>query len=247
MRALLASVVVMSMSAQALAQARNNSPNFDNVGNPSNTNTVNPRTNSNATGGAATANPTSSATSRGGAASANPASTSGAMANPSASSGSSAVTISTGNTSFPSGQSIMSVPTVYVPSIATGSVCAIGASGGASWLGAGFAFGTTWESMQCERRQTAALLFNMGTPESKAAAKEVLCNSPEIRNAYLTIGHPCAADMMVVAGAAGRAVKPPPPPPELPAFDPQRYAKASDCLTAAQAVGAALSLCAGKP
>jgi hypothetical protein len=103
--------------------------------------------------------------------------------------------------------------------------------------------------MQCERRQTAALLFNMGTPESKAAAKEVLCNSPEIRNAYLTIGHPCAADMMQVPGVAGRTTVKPPPEPPLPppsAFDPSRYARASDCLTAAQAAQQPLSACAGK-
>jgi hypothetical protein len=228
--------------ALAWAQARNNSPNFDNIGNPANTNTVNPRTNSNATGGSAVGGSGGVGGTAG--ATANPAST----ATGSASSGSSTVGIQTGNTTnnFPSDQIIRSAPSIYPPPIATGNVCAIGASGGVSWLGAGVAFGASWESMQCERRQTAALLFNMGTPESKAAAKEVLCNSPEIRNAYQTIGHPCAADMMQVAGVAGRAVKPPPSPPPPPAFDPSRYAKASDCLTAAQAAGATLSACAGK-
>jgi hypothetical protein len=242
-------VAVIALSGgNALAQVPTTNQNT-NI-NPRIRNTVNPQTNSNATGGnpAATANPTSNATSRGGAAMANPAASSGATANPSASSGSSAVTISTGNTTFPSGQSIMSVPTVYVPSVATGNVCALGASGGASWLGAGFAFGSSWESMQCERRQTAALLWNMNTPESKAAAKEVLCNSPEIREAYARAGSPCTVDLMRVAGAAQPQQRPTiAPQPMTASFDPAAYRSGADCLTAAQAAGAPLSVCAGKP
>jgi hypothetical protein len=243
MKASVAFLVSVLACGEAVAQAPTQQNNTSNI-NPRIRNTVNPATNSNATGGAGgaggAANPTSNA--RGGAASANPNASSGA------SSGSSSVEVTTGsqNNIYPATQSILSVPMVYTPSISTGNVCALGASAGASWLGAGFAVGTSWESMQCERRQTAALLYNMGTAESRAAAKEVLCASPEIRNAYLTIGHPCAADMMQVAGAAGRTVKPPPPPPEPPAFNPGLYRSAADCLTAAQAAGAALSLCAGK-
>jgi hypothetical protein len=240
MKASVAFLACVLACGDALAQVPNQNQNT-NI-NPRIRNTVNPATNSNAAGGAATANPTSGAT-------ANPSASANPNASSGASSGSSSVAVTTGNqsTTYPSNQTIMTVPMVYTPSIATGNVCALGASAGASWLGAGFAVGTSWESMQCERRQTAALLWNMGTPESRAASKEILCNSPEIRNAYLTIGHPCAVDTMQVAGAAGRAVKPPPPPPEPPAFNPGLYQSAADCLTAASAAGAALALCAGKP
>jgi hypothetical protein len=183
-------------------------------------------------------------------------STSGASANPSAgaSSGSSTVTFQTGNNSpfinqIPSDQIVRTAPTVYVPSVSTGNVCALGASAGGSWIAASFAFGMSWESMQCERRQAAALLWNMNTPESRAAAKEVICNTPEIRAAYAQIGSPCAADLMRVAGvpAQQKTVTPAPQTivPQL-AFDPAPYVKASECLTAAQAQGAPLSLCAGK-
>ena len=248
MKRLVAVALVMLSGGDAWAQAPTLNQNAPINVNPRIRNTVNPQTNSNATGGAATANPTANAnsTARGGAAMANPAASSGATANPSASSGSSAVTISTGNTSFPAGQSIISVPTVYVPSVATGNVCALGASGGASWLGAGVAFGASWESMQCERRQTAALLWNMNTAESKAAAKEILCNSPEIREAYARIGAPCTVDLMRVAGPALPQQRPIAPQPMAASFDPAAYGRASDCLTAAQAQGVPLSACAGK-
>jgi hypothetical protein len=176
----------------------------------------------------------------------------GTVTNPSATggqggaSGSSSVSVTTGSqtTTYPANQSITSVPAIYVPSLGTGNICAVGVSAGASWLGAGFAVGTAWESMQCERRQAAALLWNMGTPESRATAKEVLCNSPEIRQAYQTAGHPCARDMAKVEGPAKstaitkvNSVQ----------FDPGQYRSASDCLTAAHAASAPLSVCAGKP
>jgi hypothetical protein len=171
-------------------------------------------------------------------------------ANPAATSGSSAVSIQTGNsiTNIPNDTTVRSAPLLYVPSVSTGNVCALGTSAGASWIAAAFAIGISWESMQCERRQTAALLWNMGTPEAKAAAKEILCNSPEIRAAYKTIGSPCAADMMRVEGPAAPQQMPAPQAiqPRVAAFDATRYGKASDCLTAAQAQGAPLSLCAGK-
>jgi hypothetical protein len=148
------------------------------------------------------------------------------------------VTITTGNSTTFNPPIPGSAPTVYVPGISTGNVCALGASGGASWIAASIGFGISWESMQCERRQTAALLWNMGTPEARAAAKEVLCNSPEIRAAYRIIGSPCAADMMQVAGpakpeqiTAPQSVNPPPP------FDGRQYASTSDCITAAMRAG----------
>ena len=173
-------------------------------------------------------------------------SNSNAAANPmaGASSGSSAVNITTGNTTnqnpaIPSDTIVRSAPTVYIPGVSTGNVCALGASAGASWIAASIGFGVSWESMQCERRQTAALLWNMGTPEARAAAKEVLCNSPEIRNAYRTVGSPCAADMMHVAGPAAPQQAPAPPSvsPPVASFDGRKYASMADCITAAMGAG----------
>lgn len=102
------------------------------------------------------------------------------------------------NPASPSDVIVRSAPTVYVPNIVTGNVCALGASGGASWLGAGLAAGVSWESMSCERRQTAALLWNMGTPDSRAAAKEVVCVTPEVRAAFARSGSPCIGDGQTV-------------------------------------------------
>src|SRR5262245_35041040 len=72
------------------------------------------------------------------------------------------VTLNQGNNSptyanTPSDVTVRSAPTLYVPSVITGNVCALGASGGASFIGAAVAFGGTWESEQCERRQKIAL------------------------------------------------------------------------------------------
>jgi hypothetical protein len=99
------------------------------------------------------------------------------------------------NSTQPSDVTVRSAPTIYVPNVVTGNVCALGASAGVSWLGAGVAGGMSWESMQCERRQTAALLWNMGTAESKLAAKAVVCKSPEVASAFSQTGNPCPADI----------------------------------------------------
>lgn len=86
-------------------------------------------------------------------------------------------------------QTVRTAPTVYAPSVVGGNLCAVGASGAASFLGGGFALGATWESKNCEIRQRAALLFNMGF---KGAAKELMCNNKEDYDAFKTAGEPCA-------------------------------------------------------
>lgn len=236
MKSLLPVFIVMSICGSAVAQVASPTITTSPTVSPVITTVPTATSNSSAQGG----------TGQGG--------TAGATANPAstASSGSSTVTFQTGNNSpfvnaIPSDQIIRSAPTVYVPSVATGNVCALGASAGGSWIAASIAFGMSWESMQCERRQAAALLWNMNTPESRAAAKEVICNTPEIRAAYAVIGSPCARDLMQVTGPV-KPQQPIAPQQVTPvaSFNAAQYRKASDCLTVAQAQGASLSLCAGK-
>jgi hypothetical protein len=54
--------------------------------------------------------------------------------------------------------------------------------------------GATWADRACERRQQAALLFNMG--EQKVAL-ELLCQDDNVRSAMKTGGKACAADIAV--------------------------------------------------
>jgi len=191
----------------------------------------------------------SSSRSQGGSGSATSGSTATNQAG--ASTGASTVNLNYGNNSpysanTPSDVIVRSAPTIYAPNVVTGNVCALGASVGASWLGAGGAAGMSWESMQCERRQTAALLWNMGTPDSRAAAKEVVCNSPEIRTAYRNAGSPCLVDMAVAGPQPTPQAQPVMVAPSAVAFNPANYASGSECLNAAQSQGVPLSACGGR-
>jgi hypothetical protein len=84
---------------------------------------------------------------------------------------------------------VWAAPPVFAPSVVGGNLCAIGASGGVSWMGAGFSIGGTWESRHCEERQKAALLFNIGQRE---AAVELMCSNKDVYDAMKTAGTPCA-------------------------------------------------------
>jgi hypothetical protein len=64
--------------------------------------------------------------------------------------------------------------------------CMIGASGGASGLGWGFAVGTGIEDKNCTRRENARLLKNLG---KEAAAVKLMCNDSEVAAA---LGADCA-------------------------------------------------------
>ena len=147
---------------------------------------------------------------------------------------------------------IRSAPQVYVPSVIGGNVCAVGASGGASWLGAGFAFGASWESDNCERRQLAALMYNAGWKE---ASRELLCAHKPIYEAMKTAGTPCAVraafEPSTMPTPAVPTVQAPTPiqPVAAPraAFTPTTYRNRADCLTAASAAGQPLASCSAVP
>jgi hypothetical protein len=93
---------------------------------------------------------------------------------------------------------IRNTPEVIAPSVVGGNPCPVGASGGVSLPGFGVALGGTWADKACERRQEAALLFNMG--ENKVAV-ELMCQDDSVRNAMRVSGRPCTADIQPVASA----------------------------------------------
>jgi hypothetical protein len=97
------------------------------------------------------------------------------------------------------GYTLRNTPEVIPPSVVGGNACAVGASGGVSLPGFGLAMGATWADRACERRQQAALLFNMG--EQKVAV-ELMCQDDNIRSAMKTAGKPCVADVPVVQAPA---------------------------------------------
>jgi hypothetical protein len=165
--------------------------------------------------------------------------------------GNTTTTNSTNNPPAPSDVIVRSAPQVFAPPVVLGgNICALGASAGASWLGAGVAFGGSWESVNCERRQQAALLYNMG---DKRGARELLCSaSKEIYEAQRTAGTPCAIRPEwepKVAGVQPVPLQPVPPPmrtSERAAFNPAYFPSGSECLNAASAAGVPLTECAGK-
>ena len=100
-------------------------------------------------------------------------------------------------TNFTSTQTLRNTPEIIAPSIVGGDPCTVGASGGVTLPGFGIVTGGSWEGKACERRQLAALLFNMGHGTSGAkgdtlqeAAVEVLCVEAGVREALKRIGQP---------------------------------------------------------
>lgn len=81
---------------------------------------------------------------------------------------------------------LRTVAPVYAPDMVTTATCMIGASGGATGLGWGFAIGTGIEDKGCTRRENARLLKNLGKGE---AAVRIMCNDPEVAAA---LGADCA-------------------------------------------------------
>ena len=97
---------------------------------------------------------------------------------------------------------VRNTPEVIPPGIVGGNACAVGASGGLSMAGFGIAAGATWADRACERRQQAALLFNMG--EQKVAV-ELMCQEDNVRSAMRLGGKPCSTDVAVAQAPAAAA------------------------------------------
>jgi hypothetical protein len=99
------------------------------------------------------------------------------------------------------------------PSIVGGNPCAVGATTGLSLPGFGIVGGGTWEGKGCERRQLAALLYNMGhdLPPDRGqplqlAAVEVLCANDDVRGALKRVGQPCSVDRPAAPAVAAAPV-----------------------------------------
>jgi hypothetical protein len=123
------------------------------------------------------------------------------------------------------GYTLRNTPEVIPPNVVGGNPCAIGASAGLSMAGFGIAGGATWADKQCERRQQAALLFNIGKAK---AATELLCQDDNIRAALRVSGEPCMADAPPVAAVAPTAPVTAP----VPLAGPARLIRPEWCYTA---------------
>src|ERR1035437_2083096 len=92
---------------------------------------------------------------------------------------------------IPTSTTIHNTPDTLVPSISGGNPCTVGAALGGSVAGFGIAGGTSWADAGCERRQNAALLFNIGHHE---AALALLCATTDVANGLHAAGERCPQD-----------------------------------------------------
>jgi len=147
---------------------------------------------------------------------------------------------------YSGGYTVHNVPEVIPPNVVGGNPCAVGASGGLAVAGFGIAAGGTWADRACERRQQAALLFNMG--EQKVAL-ELMCQDDNVRSAMKLGGKPCLADIPLaqapVAAAVAQAPSATPLTPVATAAPPQR-ARPEWCYTASPAEQRAHPVCSLK-
>lgn len=85
------------------------------------------------------------------------------------------------------------VPSVYAPNLSTTltETCMGSTSAGAGWFGFGGTFGSTWSDDTCVRRLDARQMAALG---EVAIAKELMCQSDEVREAAKRAGKPCKGD-----------------------------------------------------
>lgn len=69
--------------------------------------------------------------------------------------------------------------------------CMGSTSMGAGFSGASMSFGTTWRDHACVRRLDAREIKTFGDAQ---AAKEIMCDSDLVREAFKRVGRPCAVD-----------------------------------------------------
>lgn len=89
---------------------------------------------------------------------------------------------------YSGGYTVHNVPEVIAPNIVGGNPCAVGVSGGVAVAGFGLTGGGTWADRACERRQEAALLYNIGQHEASIA---LLCQDDHVREAMTAVGQAC--------------------------------------------------------
>ena len=96
---------------------------------------------------------------------------------------------------------VKNVPEIVAPNISGGNPCLVGVSGGGAGPGIGITLGIGYSDRGCERRNSAALLNNIG---EKAAAVELMCDDDRVRAALARAGQPCEADRQRALAAAPR-------------------------------------------
>ena len=89
---------------------------------------------------------------------------------------------------YTGGYTVHNVPEVIAPNIVGGNPCAVGMSGGVAVAGFGITGGGTWADRACERRQQAALLYNIGQHDASIA---LLCQDDHVRAAMYSVGQAC--------------------------------------------------------
>lgn len=107
---------------------------------------------------------------------------------------------------YTGGYTVRNTPEVMPPSVVGGNTCAVGASAGLALPGFGIAGGATWADKACERRQQAALLYNMG---EHTVASALMCQDDHVREAMREAGVPCPQDRPVAAAPAASAAAAP--------------------------------------
>jgi hypothetical protein len=138
-----------------------------------------------------------------------------------------------GSLNYGGSYTIRNTPEVIPPSVVGGNPCAVGASGGVALPGFGLALGGTWADKACERRQQAALMFNMG--ETKVAY-ELMCQDEHVHQAMVSSGKPCTADAVPVTQAQAATIPPPAAPVTVVAATaPAKPVRPEWCWTASKA------------
>ena len=81
----------------------------------------------------------------------------------------------------------------YAPALTTTltETCMGSTSMGRGFSGGSFSFGTTWRDHACVRRLDAREIRSYGDIQ---AAKEIMCDSDLVRDAFKRVGRPCAED-----------------------------------------------------
>ena len=112
------------------------------------------------------------------------------------------------------------VGTAFAPALTTTltETCMGSTSVGAGWSGAALSFGTTWRDHACVRRLDAREIHSYGDAQ---AAKEIMCDSDLVREAFKRVGRPCAEDggTYVAVSQTPTPVAAPTPAPEPVATD----------------------------
>ena len=91
------------------------------------------------------------------------------------------------------GNGYRQAPSAITPGLIAGGLsCSGSGSLGGSGAGWGLSLGITKEDRYCNAREDAKYI--QGVTGSVAAAKERLCDTPEIRRAFARAGQPCAVD-----------------------------------------------------